>query len=101
MALEVVKGILNVSVSTLNLRACLRGGMSFRWRLASETVNGEEYIGVVGEKIYNLFQNKVEKTIEYTVYLNASSEPDLKNLDISIRNELEDYFRLDVNLEGN
>ncbi len=102
--LELVKGVLNVSASTLNLRACLRGGMSFRWRLAKETESEEEYVGVVGEKVYFLWQNKTEKQIKYAAYFNASKETstnlNAEELVDKIKNELIDYFRLGENLEG-
>ena len=54
MSLKQVTGVLNVSRNILNLRACLRGGMSFRWKLVEESEESNKYIGVIGDKIYQI-----------------------------------------------
>lgn len=47
--LKLVKsGLLNVSRAELNLRACLKGGMSFRWILDADTSTSAEFTGVIG-----------------------------------------------------
>lgn len=97
-----VNGILsNTSRSELNLRTCLKGGMSFRWTaLVKENEKSPEpdcieYMGVIGHKLFHLKQVNAKKDIEYAVYSRVGGEV----LEKEVNNELRDYFRLDENLE--
>lgn len=47
--LKLIKsGLIKASRGELNLRACLKGGMSFRWTLDNEEQNFTEYTGIIG-----------------------------------------------------
>ena len=98
MSLRLFTGILNVPRHELNLRPCLRGGMSFRWSILNETNDQLEFIGVIKKRIYKLNQIYSKNHIEYTVYYNESNENKGSNLSESINSELADYFRLNENL---
>ncbi|CAF0928833.1 unnamed protein product [Brachionus calyciflorus] len=94
MSLQFLKGVLNYSKKDLNLKACLKGGQSFRWTLLNETDSSHpEYIGVIRDKIFQLKQN--ENSVDYTVYYNT----DLKQKIECINDELIDYFHLNENLD--
>ena len=99
MSLRLLTGILAVSKHDLNLRPCLRGGMSFRWSILSETNDQIEFIGVIKHRIYKLNQVYSKNHIEYTVYYSEANENDTLDLNASINLELKDYFRLDENLD--
>ena len=98
--LKQICGVLNATRADCNLRACLRGGMSFRWTLVKDTDQVQRFIGVFKEKIYVLDQNL--DNIEYSAYLNSKqcTDKSTSNLETEIKEELIDYFRLDMNLKG-
>ena len=96
MSLRLLSGILNITKNQLNLKPCLRGGMSFRWSILNETSDQIEFIGVIKHRIFKLIQTYSKNLIEYTVYHNESNESDLAQ---KIELELKDYFRLDQNLD--
>lgn len=96
MSLKIVTGVLNVSKNELNLRACLRGGMSFRWTKTSEDDDeAQQFIGVLKSKIYVLNQIETKKVIEYEAHVSSSKKIPTEE---EIKNELIDYFRLDTDL---
>ena len=86
-------GVLHVSRSELNLKACLKGGMSFRWTLTQEDDSQARFVGVLNKKICVLNQNYILDKIDYSVY-NSHSQTD----EMLVRKELIDYFRLDKDL---
>lgn len=90
MTLNFVKGILSYSKNDLNLKACLRGGQSFRWFVSHEDEN--EFNGVIRDKIFTLKQT--ENSIEYTVHFNKEITENIGNID----EELRDYFHLNEDL---
>lgn len=98
--LKQICGVLNATRAECNLRACLRGGMSFRWTLVKDTDQVQRFIGVLKEKIYVLDQNSDH--IEYSAYLNSRKLTDksTSHLETQVKEELIDYFRLDMNLKG-
>jgi N-glycosylase/DNA lyase len=91
-------GVLNVSKSELNLKACLKGGMSFRWQLTNESNTQTEFIGVSKENIFVLKQDSAKSLIEYSAYSSSSNSLISSQSDNDIRHELEDYFHLKENL---
>ena len=95
-----VTGILNVAKKDLNLKVCLKGGMSFRWSLVNEqsgVLNDElEFNGIIGQRIYFLKQIPAKDLIEYKVY---AKKDNLASED-KIENELRDYFRLNEDLNA-
>jgi N-glycosylase/DNA lyase len=107
--LRVLHGALRISKQELNLMSCLRGGMSFRWRLLScDEQTGEcEFVGVMNRQIMKLRQQS--SLISYSAYLNASSkcagdddhdhDHNNDNAKQRIEDELSDYFRLDEPLD--
>ena len=95
MSLRLTSGVLHISKHELNLKPCLRGGMSFRWSIAQETSDLIEFIGVIREKIFKLTQHYARDVIEYTAYHHHNDE----NIHKQIELELKDYFRLDENLD--
>ena len=96
MSLKLVKGVLNLPKKDLNLRICLRGGMSFRWSLLNDSESKTEFVGVIKNRIYFLSQNEATNFIEYKVYT-KENEPK-ETLGTGILNELNGYFRLGENL---
>lgn len=97
MNLKIVTGVLNVSAFELNLRACLRGGMSFRWTKTSENDDGIQFTGVLKSKIYVLNQIEAKNIIEYEAYISPSEKTPTE---LDINNELIDYFRLNTDLKS-
>ena len=101
MSLNRVTGILSVSKRELNLRPCLRGGMSFRWQelsAASEADGGEncaEFVGVMNGRIVVLKQVVARDLIEFAAFSRSKDGPTSAD---EMRAELVDYFRLDVDL---
>jgi N-glycosylase/DNA lyase len=93
MSLNLVTGILNVAKNDLNLKFCLRGGMSFRWTVLSENNNESEFNGVIGDRIYFLKQIPSKEQIEFKTYSKETLSKDKVEL------ELRDYFRLNENLK--
>lgn len=102
--LKVIRGVLNASRSDLNLRACLRGGMSFRWTIEEfPTLLDPEHIGrhqqftgVLNRKILILSQHEYKQEILYEAHYN----PDIVTTNSElIQNELIDYFRLNTDLK--
>lgn len=92
MTLNFINGILSYTKKELNLKACLKGGQSFRWFISDHAHN--EFIGVIRDKIFTLRQN--EESIEYTVHYNQKITKDPGNVD----EELKDYFHLNEDLAG-
>jgi hypothetical protein len=37
--LRLITGVINISKNELNLKPCLKGGMSFRWQLVKENLD--------------------------------------------------------------
>lgn len=95
MSLKVINGILKLSKKELNLKSTLKGGMSFRWNLLKENDGDLEFVGVSRRKIFILKQS--EDKIEYSCYFNPVTDTDLN--ETSVNTELEDYFRLNENLD--
>jgi N-glycosylase/DNA lyase len=107
MSLSVVKGVLkNIAKNELNLKFCLKGGMSFRWNHItnelknlndSESTSGDEleFNGVIGNKIYFLKQVASKNQIEYSCFFKNN----LKYESQDIESELHDYFQLKENLQ--
>lgn len=96
MSLKVLTGVLNISRNDLNLKSCLRGGMSFRWSILKEDDKEIEFVGVIKDRIYVLNQLLAKNEVEYKVYFNNNEE--ISELDSKIKFELNDYFRLNENL---
>lgn len=82
----------SVSKTDLNLKTCLFGGMSFRWRaFAYENSNDvAQFIGVINKRIYLLKQ--CSNQIDFVSWSNDDACLS------EIESELRDYFRLDENL---
>lgn len=97
MSLRLTRGILNASKNDLNLKACLKGGMSFRWHLEKENEQELEFIGVIREKIFILKQFPLQNKIEYSVYHKQDNLDDSDSNEL-VKNELHDYFRLNEDL---
>lgn len=93
--LRLITGVINISKTELNLKPCLKGGMSFRWQLVKENLDDSEFIGVIKNKIIVLNQIASKNKIEYSVYVNESDQSE-KSI---IHDELTDYFRLNENLK--
>ncbi|RMZ98250.1 N-glycosylase DNA lyase [Brachionus plicatilis] len=90
MTFNFIKGILSYSKKDLNLKACLRGGQSFRWFISKDDEN--EFTGVIRDKIFTLRQS--EASIEYTVHYNQLITKHPGNID----EELKEYFHLNEDL---
>jgi len=102
MGLRKITGILNVSKHELNLNACLRGGMSFRWTKLNDT----EFVGVIRHRIVRLKQSPAK--IEFACYesnkvkqesMKGIHEDDDDDEKQKCQDELSDYFRLGENLQ--
>jgi N-glycosylase/DNA lyase len=94
MSLNLVTGLLNVAKNDLNLKFCLRGGMSFRWTILTDINTEPEFNGVIGDRIYFLKQIPSREQIEFRAYSKEALSKD------KVEHELRDYFRLGENLNS-
>ncbi|XP_077296954.1 8-oxoguanine DNA glycosylase [Arctopsyche grandis] len=100
--------VLNVSDQPLQLKLCLSGGQSFRWKYKEES---DEWTGIVRGSVFKLKETKdgllyqVLGSVHSTkpdskVTRNATGIPNTQTEDERHESILKKYFRLDVDLKS-
>ncbi|KAH9510756.1 8-oxoguanine glycosylase ogg1 [Dermatophagoides farinae] len=99
-AICAIKGQLNANIQKLNLALTLNTGQNFRWRL----IDSNKWLGVISN-LYVVILEQCDQTIGYEV-INVDhvistwpAKVSTKKIHNSFHNQLEHYFRLDIDLD--